>query len=166
MVQQSATIHQIHNSVRNVTVVAMDLQWPTCFGWYSELPSEWLDHSIWTERCWSFGRAVNGCGNMRNNFNIVSKLKLKVVKFPIKRIGTYITGNTLGKTTLPSAKYWYKTRVSFSLDVYLTSVANTVNTNACVDKSGITSGSSKTFDSFDTDDREPRSCVSSNAQFN
>lgn len=70
---------------------------------------------------------------------------------------TYITGKTRGKTTEPSAKYWYKTLVSFSLDVYLTRVASTVNTNACVDKSGITSGSSKTFDSFDTDDREPRS---------
>lgn len=41
--------------------------------------------------------------------------------------------------------------------MYLTNVAKTVNTNACVERSGITSGSSKTFDSFDTDDREPRS---------
>lgn len=71
---------------------------------------------------------------------------------------TYITGNTRGKTTEPSAKYWYNTLVSFSSVVYLTSVAKTVNTNACVERSGITSGSSKTFDSFDTDDREPRSC--------
>ena len=72
---------------------------------------------------------------------------------------TYITGNTLGKTTEPSAKYWYNTRVSFSSVVYLTNVAKTVNTKACVDKSGITSGSSRTFDSFDTDDLEPRSCM-------
>lgn len=70
-----------------------------------------------------------------------------------------MTGKTRGNTTDPSAKYWYKTRVSFSFDVYLTSVANTVNTSACVDRSGMTSGSSKTFDSFDTDDREPRSYI-------
>lgn len=70
-----------------------------------------------------------------------------------------MTGKTRGNTTDPSAKYWYKTRVSFSFEVYLTSVANTVNTNACVERSGITSGSSKTFDSFDTDDREPRSYI-------
>lgn len=68
-----------------------------------------------------------------------------------------MTGNTRGNTTEPSARYWYNTRVSFSSVVYLTSVAKTVNTNACVERSGITSGSSKTFDSFDTDEREPRS---------
>lgn len=51
-----------------------------------------------------------------------------------------MTGNTRGKTTDPSAKYWYKTRVSFSFDVYLTRVASTVNTNAWVDRSAITNG--------------------------
>lgn len=79
--------------------------------------------------------------------------------FELKNLFTYMTGKTRGKTTEPSAKYWYKTRVSFSFDVYLTSVAKTVKTNACVDKSGITSGSSSTFDSFETDDREPRSWI-------
>jgi len=69
-----------------------------------------------------------------------------------------MTGNTLGKTTDPSAKYWYKTRVSPSSDEYLTKVARTVNTRAWMDKSGRTSGSSRTFDSFDTEEREPRSC--------
>lgn len=76
-----------------------------------------------------------------------------------------MTGNTRGNTTDPSAKYWYKTRVSFSLEVYLTSVARTVSTSACVDKSGITSGSRSTFDSFDTDDRDPRSYCLLNDQF-
>lgn len=75
----------------------------------------------------------------------------------LKLIASYITGNTLGNTTDPSAKYWYNTRVSFSLPVYLTSVANMVNTKAWVDRSGMTSGSSNTFDSFDTDDRDSRS---------
>lgn len=79
---------------------------------------------------------------------------------------TYITGNTLGNTTEPSAKYWYNTLVSFSSVVYLTNVAKTVNTKACVDKSGITSGSSKTFDSFDTDDLEPRSYLNKQTQTN
>lgn len=72
---------------------------------------------------------------------------------------THITGKTRGNTTDPSARYWYKTRVSFSFDVYLTRVARTVKTNAWVDKSGITSGSNSTFDSFETDDREPRSYI-------
>lgn len=71
---------------------------------------------------------------------------------------TYITGNTFGNTTEPSARYWYSTRVSVSSVVYLTSVASTVSTSACVDESGSTSGSSSTFDSLDTDEREPRSC--------
>lgn len=70
---------------------------------------------------------------------------------------TYITGNTFGKTTDPSARYWYKTRVSSSDVEYLTNVASTVKTRACVDGSGSTSGSNKTFDSFETDAREPRS---------
>lgn len=72
-------------------------------------------------------------------------------------ISTYITGNTLGNTTDPSAKYWYNTRVSFSSEVYFTNVANTVKTKACIDKSGKTSGSNKTLDSLDTEVREPRS---------
>lgn len=68
-----------------------------------------------------------------------------------------MTGNTLGNTTDPSAKYWYKTRVSSSDVEYLTIVAKTVRTNAWVDESCNTSGSNKTLDSLDTDDRDPRS---------
>lgn len=70
---------------------------------------------------------------------------------------TYITGNTLGNTTDPSAKYWYNTRVSLSSVEYLTNVANTVNTNAWIDTSCRTSGSNNTFDSFETDERASRS---------
>lgn len=85
--------------------------------------------------------------------------KIHVMRKNILNEGkSYITGKTRGNTTDPSAKYWYNTRVSVSSVEYLTNVASTVNTNACVDKSGNTSGSSKTFDSFDTDDRDPRSC--------
>lgn len=40
---------------------------------------------------------------------------------------------------------------------YLTNVARTVRTSACVELSGNTSGSKSTFDSFETDDRDPRS---------
>lgn len=71
---------------------------------------------------------------------------------------TYMTGNTFGKTTDPSARYWYSTRSSASSVAYLTSVASTVKTSACVDESGRTSGSSNTFDSLETEDRDPRSC--------
>jgi hypothetical protein len=39
----------------------------------------------------------------------------------------------------------------------LTRVANTVKTRAWVDVSGNTSGSSNTFDSLETEDRDPRS---------
>lgn len=47
---------------------------------------------------------------------------------------------------------------------YTTSV-NEINSQhhsscACVERSGMTSGSSNTFDSFETDDRDPRSCDS------
>lgn len=80
-------------------------------------------------------------------FSASSEVKLK----------TYMTGNTLGNTTEPSAKYWYKTLVSASSVEYFTSVASTVKTSACVELSGSTSGSRRTFDSFDTDDRDPRS---------
>ena len=88
-------------------------------------------------------------------------LKIKCI---IKYMCTYITGKTLGKTTEPSAKYWYNTLVSVSSVEYFTSVAKTVNTNACVDRSGNTSGSSNTLDSFDTDDLEPRSYKTKNIQ--
>lgn len=84
---------------------------------------------------------------------------MKFWKKQKKFVESYITGNTRGNTTDPSAKYWYNTRVSVSSVEYFTNVANTVKTNACVDRSGNTSGSSKTFDSFDTDDRDPRSCL-------
>lgn len=70
---------------------------------------------------------------------------------------THMTGKTFGNTTDPSAKYWYKTLVSVSSVEYFKSVARTVNTSACVELSGKTSGSKSTFDSFDTEDREPRS---------
>lgn len=88
------------------------------------------------------------------------ELVICVYNFQMDEIdSTYMTGKTLGNTTDPSAKYWYNTRVSFWSLVYLTSVAITVRTKACVDRSGITSGSRSTFDSFETDDREPRSYI-------
>lgn len=71
---------------------------------------------------------------------------------------TYMTGNTLGKTIDASARYWYNIRVSVSSVVYFTSVANTVSTRACVEKSVRTSGSSSTLFSFDTDTRALRFC--------
>lgn len=40
---------------------------------------------------------------------------------------------------------------------YLTRVASTVRTSACVELSGRTSGSKRTFDSFETEERDPRS---------
>jgi len=75
---------------------------------------------------------------------------------------TYMTGNTLGNTTEASAKYWYRIRVSLSSVEYFTSVANTVSTNACVEKSVSTSGSRRTLFSFDTDTRALRSCTQRN----
>ena len=77
---------------------------------------------------------------------------------------TYMTGNTLGNTTEASAKYWYRIRVSLSSVEYFTSVANTVSTNAWVEKSVSTSGSRRTLFSFDTDTRAPRSCTQRNGQ--
>lgn len=43
---------------------------------------------------------------------------------------SYMTGNTLGNTMAPSARYWYNIRVSFSSVLYLTNVAKTVSTSA------------------------------------
>lgn len=71
---------------------------------------------------------------------------------------TYITGNTLGKTTEASAKYWYNIRVSPSSVAYLTKVARTVSTNAWVEKSVKTSGSRSILFSFETDTRALRFC--------
>lgn len=71
---------------------------------------------------------------------------------------TYITGNTFGKTTAPSAKYWYNILVSVSSVLYFTSVARTVNTSACVWKSINTSGSSRILFSLLTDTLAPRLC--------
>ena len=65
-------------------------------------------------------------------------------------------GKTRGKTTEASARYSYKTRISFSSVVYLTNVANTVNTRAWVGKLVKISGSKRQFDSPETDPRSGR----------
>lgn len=64
---------------------------------------------------------------------------------------TYMTGKTFGKTTAPSAKYWYKILVSLSSVLYLTIVANTVKTSAWILKSVRTSGSRSILFSLLTD---------------
>jgi len=62
-------------------------------------------------------------------------------------------GKTRGNTTDASAKYSYNTRISFSSVVYLTRVASTVSTSACVGKLVRISGSNKQFDSPETEAR-------------
>lgn len=69
----------------------------------------------------------------------------------IIKIIAYMTGKTLGKTIAPSARYWYRILVSDSSVLYLTSVAKTVSTKACVVKSVNTSGSNKILFSLLTD---------------
>jgi hypothetical protein len=39
---------------------------------------------------------------------------------------TYITGNTFGNTTEPSAKYWYRIRISSSSEIELSNVSYSV----------------------------------------
>lgn len=74
---------------------------------------------------------------------------------------TYITGNTLGKTTEASARYWYKILVSASSVAYLTNVASTDKTKAWVEKSVKTSGSSRMLFSFETETLGLRFCEQS-----
>lgn len=71
-------------------------------------------------------------------------------------IHTYMTGKTLGKTTAPSPRYWYKILVSASSVLYLTKVARTVRTNAWVEKSVKTAGSNKILLSLLIETRELR----------
>lgn len=118
--------------------------------WSLDAWRTWL--IFWSNNAW-LDWVKNGIeGNSQENCNSSIELFNK-----IKLSATYITGKTFGNTTDPSAKYWYKTRVSLSSLVYLTSVANTVKINACIEVSLMATGSKSTFVSFETDARAPRS---------
>lgn len=137
-------------SEENVTVVVQHPQMPTYFVLYFVQMQESSDHLIHSIHYLLFDPVENGY-NLINLSIIYPKITLQFYN------STHITGNTFGNTTEPSAKYWYKTLVSSSDVEYFTSVASTVKTRACVDGSDNTSGSNKTFDSLETDERDPRS---------
>ena len=83
-------------------------------------------------------------------------LKIPLVTI-ISAFYTYTTRKTFENTTEPSAKYWYRIRISFSSVEYFTNVDNTVNVNTCMVLSVMTSGSSRILLSFETDKRSVRS---------
>lgn len=91
--------------------------------------------------------------------DFTNSIKQSIAEFNLVIIKkTHITGKTFGKTTEASARYSYKILVSFSSVEYLTSVAKTVKTRVCVEKSVSTSGSRSTLFSLLTLTRALRFC--------